>query len=81
MVSQLLHQGAKCPYLILVLAGVSSPFDGGRLALRRSQPLKAIKFYTNAHRSQSQYRNLHHISFWEIAIDCCLWDIPALFVC
>lgn len=28
--------------------------------------------------SQKQYRNLHHISFWEIAIaNLALWDIPS----
>lgn len=63
-------------------AGVFFLFGGGRLALCRSQPLKAIDFYTRAHESQSQYRNLHHISFWEIAIaNFCLWDIPASLVC
>jgi hypothetical protein len=62
--------------------GVFFLFGGGRLALCRSQPLKAIDFYTKAHKSQSQYRNLHHISFWEIAIaNFCLWDIPASLVC
>lgn len=62
--------------------GVFFLFGGGRLALCRSQPLKAIEFYTKAHESQSQYRNLHHISFWEIAIaNFCLWDIPASLVC
>jgi hypothetical protein len=62
--------------------GVFFLFGGGRLALCRSQPRKAIEFYTKAHVSQSQYRNLHHISFWEIAIaNFCLWDIPASLVC
>jgi len=62
--------------------GVFFLFGGGRLALCRSQPRKAIEFYTSAHASQSQYRNLHHISFWEIAIaNFCLWDIPASLVC
>ncbi|KIM74729.1 hypothetical protein PILCRDRAFT_827932 [Piloderma croceum F 1598] len=62
--------------------GVFFLFGGGRLALCRSQPQKAIDFYTKAHKSQSQYRNLHHISFWEIAIaNFCLWDIPGSLVC
>lgn len=62
--------------------GVFFLFGGGRLALCRSQPRKAIEFYTKAHVSQSQYRNLHHISFWEIAIaNFCLWDIPASLIC
>ncbi|KAF7982688.1 hypothetical protein HWV62_27180 [Athelia sp. TMB] len=63
-------------------SGVFFLFGGGRLALCRSQPRKAIDFYTKAHETQSQYRNLHHISFWEIAIaNFCLWDIPASLVC
>jgi hypothetical protein len=65
-----------------LVAGVFFLFGGGRLALCRSQPLKAIDFYTKAYQSQSQYRNLHHISFWEIAIaNFCLWNIPASLVC
>lgn len=64
------------------ISGVFFLFGGGRLALCRSQPKKAIEFYTKAHESQSQYRNLHHISFWEIAIaNFALWDIPASLVC
>jgi len=32
--------------------------------------------------SQSQYRNLHHISFWEIAIsNLALWDLEASLKC
>jgi Protein of unknown function (DUF3808) len=66
----------------LCFVGVFFLFGGGRLALCRSQPQKAIDFYTKAHKSQSQYRNLHHISFWEIAIaKFCLWDIPGSLVC
>ncbi|KAF9067920.1 hypothetical protein BDP27DRAFT_1327995 [Rhodocollybia butyracea] len=40
----------------------------GRASLARSQPLRAIGYYTRAMEVQSQYRNLHHISFWEISI-------------
>jgi len=80
--SFLLHQGARCPYLILMFTGVFLLFDGGWLALCCSQPLKAIEFYTKAHQSQSHCWNLHHISFCEIAIaNFCLWDIPASLVC
>ena len=43
-------------------------FGAGRLSLIRSQPLQAINYYTKATEVQSQYRNLHHISSWEIAI-------------
>lgn len=57
-------------------------FGAGRLALCRSQPRRAIEFYTKAMDSQSQYRNLHHISFWEIAIaNLALWDLPASLTC
>lgn len=32
--------------------------------------------------SQKQYRNLHHISFWEIAIaNLALWDVEASLKC
>ncbi|KAJ7106703.1 hypothetical protein C8R44DRAFT_805709 [Mycena epipterygia] len=48
--------------------GVFFLFGAGRLALARSQPQHAIAFYTKAMAVQQQYRNLHHISFWEMAI-------------
>ncbi|KAF8209173.1 hypothetical protein K438DRAFT_1811866 [Mycena galopus ATCC 62051] len=48
--------------------GVFFLFGAGRLALMRSQPQQAIEYYTKAMAAQSQYRNLHHISFWEMAI-------------
>lgn len=32
--------------------------------------------------SQKQYRNLHHISYWEIALaNLALWNIPASLEC
>jgi len=47
-----------------------------------SQLLKAIDFYTKAYQPQSQYHNLHHIVFSEIAIvNFCLWNIPASLAC
>ncbi|THU87099.1 hypothetical protein K435DRAFT_782606 [Dendrothele bispora CBS 962.96] len=56
--------------------GVFFLFGAGRLSLVRSQPRRAIGFYTRAMEVQSQYRNLHHISFWEIAIaTLALWDL------
>ncbi|KAF8659477.1 hypothetical protein AX16_001844 [Volvariella volvacea WC 439] len=62
--------------------GVFFLFGAGRLALCRSQPLEAIEYYTRAMESQRQYRNLHHISFWEIAIArLALWDIQGSLVC
>ncbi|KAJ7861298.1 hypothetical protein B0H13DRAFT_2237305 [Mycena leptocephala] len=48
--------------------GVFFLFGAGRLALMRSQPERAIEYYTKAMTAQTQYRNLHHISFWEMAI-------------
>ncbi|KAF7427802.1 hypothetical protein PC9H_007018 [Pleurotus ostreatus] len=56
--------------------GVFFLFGAGRLSLIRSQPLQAINYYTKATEVQSQYRNLHHISSWEIAIArLALWDV------
>ena len=48
--------------------GVFFLFGQGRLSLCRSQPAQAIECYKKAVAAQSQYRNLHHISFWETAI-------------
>lgn len=57
--------------------GVFFLFGAGRLALCQSQPEKAIAFYTHAMEAQSQYRNLHHVSFWEIAVaKLALMDFP-----
>ena len=39
-------------------------------------------YYNQAMRAQSQYRNLHHISHWEIAVAyLCLWDIKSSLSC
>ncbi|KAM5534139.1 hypothetical protein V8D89_012159 [Ganoderma adspersum] len=58
--------------------GVFFLFGQGRLHLVRSQPSAAIEYYEKALKAQNQYRNLHHISFWEMAIaNLALWDIPA----
>jgi tetratricopeptide (TPR) repeat protein len=63
-------------------SGVFFLFGAGRLALMRSQPKLAIEYYNQATEVQSQYRNLHHISFWEIAIaNLALWDIEASHKC
>ncbi|KAJ7613414.1 hypothetical protein FB45DRAFT_938308 [Roridomyces roridus] len=48
--------------------GVFFLFGAGRLALVRSQPARAIEFHTRAMAAQTQYRNLHHVSYWEMAI-------------
>lgn len=48
------------------------------MRLCRSQPRLAIESYTRAMEAQSQYANLYHISWWEIAgATLALWDIPA----
>lgn len=58
--------------------GVFFLFGAGRLGLVRSQPRAAIKYYTKAMEVQKQYRNLHHVSYWEIAIaNLALWDLDA----
>ncbi|KIL61677.1 hypothetical protein M378DRAFT_82296 [Amanita muscaria Koide BX008] len=58
--------------------GVFFLFGAGRLSLCHSQPQRALEYYNKALTSQSQYMNLHHLSFWEIALaNFCLWDIPA----
>lgn len=57
-------------------------FGQGRLKLCRSQPAEALAYYTRAMEVQNQYRNLHHISFWEMAVaDLALWDISASLDC
>ncbi|KDR77972.1 hypothetical protein GALMADRAFT_224382 [Galerina marginata CBS 339.88] len=62
--------------------GVFFLFGAGRLSLMRSQPAEAITYYVRAMESQQQYRNLHHISFWEIAIaHLSLWDLKESLVC
>lgn len=60
----------------VVEIGVFFLFGAGRLALHRSQPRAAIRYYTSALRSQVQYRNLHHVSFWEVAVArLALWEL------
>ncbi|KAG2128052.1 uncharacterized protein EDB93DRAFT_1243607 [Suillus bovinus] len=56
--------------------GVFFLFGAGRLALVRSQPSKALTYYVRAAQAQTQYRNLHHISWWESAVACLgLWRV------
>lgn len=46
------------------------------MRLCRSQPQLAIDSYTRALEAQTQYANLYHISYWEIAgATLALWDI------
>ncbi|KAJ7200812.1 hypothetical protein GGX14DRAFT_466162 [Mycena pura] len=62
--------------------GVFFLFGAGRVALVRSQPQEAIEYYTKAMEAQKQYRNLHHISFWEMAIaNLALADVDASLAC
>ena len=66
----------------LFFLGVFFLFGAGRLSLCRSQPEQAIEYYNQAMRAQSQYRNLHHISYWEIAVaHLSLWDIKSSLSC
>ncbi|KAI9435435.1 hypothetical protein H4582DRAFT_1817570 [Lactarius indigo] len=54
----------------------------GRLSLCRSQPGRAIASYQKAMNVQSQYRNLHHVSFWEMAVsNLALWEIEESLKC
>ncbi|KAF9219377.1 hypothetical protein BS17DRAFT_424722 [Gyrodon lividus] len=58
--------------------GVFFLFGAGRLALVRSQPQRALEYYAQATQAQSQYRNMHHISWWESAIaNLALWNVEA----
>ncbi|KAI8992733.1 hypothetical protein BD414DRAFT_482011 [Trametes punicea] len=62
--------------------GVFFLFGQGRLHLCRSQPATAIEYYRKALQAQNQYRNLHHISFWEMAVaDFALWEIQESLDC
>jgi len=64
------------------MIGVFFLFAQGRVSLVRSQPVKAIEYYKKAAAAQQQYRNLHLISFWEIAIaNLALWDIQQSLEC
>src|SRR5258708_5644981 len=54
----------------------------GRLNSCRSQPARAIASYQKAMSVQSQYRNLHLISFWEMAVSyLTLWEIDESLKC
>lgn len=62
--------------------GVFFLFGQGRLRLCRSQPELALEYYQRAMEVQNQYRNLHHVSFWEMAIsNFALWDIVPSLEC
>ena len=58
--------------------GVFFLFGAGRLALARSQPQQALEYHARAAQAQTQYRNLHHISWWESAIgSLALWQVDS----
>ncbi|EMD32712.1 hypothetical protein CERSUDRAFT_161188 [Gelatoporia subvermispora B] len=62
--------------------GIFFLFGQGRLNLVRSQPARAIDWYQKALTAQDQYRNLHQISYWEMAVaNLSLWDVPASLEC
>ncbi|GJE96162.1 hypothetical protein PsYK624_123550 [Phanerochaete sordida] len=62
--------------------GVFFLFGQGRLKLCRGQPQEALAYYKRAMEVQNQYRNLHHISFWEMSIaNLALWDLSASLEC
>ncbi|KAF9034810.1 hypothetical protein BJ165DRAFT_1356068 [Panaeolus papilionaceus] len=62
--------------------GIFFLFGAGRLHLTRSQPALSIKYYTRATKVQSQFPNLHHISYWEIAIArLALWELEGSLQC
>ena len=64
------------------MVGVFFLFAQGRVSLIRGQPAKAIECYKKAAAAQQQYRNLHFISYWEIAIaNLALWDIQQSLEC
>ena len=69
-------------HFLFLSVGVFFLFGAGRLSLCRSQPEQAINYYRQAILAQSQYRNLHHISYWEMAIaHLALWDVKSSLAC
>lgn len=66
------------PLIVGAPSGVFFLFGQGRMALCRGRPAEAIKYYTKAVEAQNQYRNMYHISHWEIAVaNLALWDVSA----
>ena len=62
--------------------GVFFLFGHGRLRLIRGQPALAIESYRRAMNSQSQYANLHQISYWEMATsNLSLWLVEESLGC
>jgi tetratricopeptide (TPR) repeat protein len=64
------------------IIGVFFLLAQGRLYSCRSQADRAIASYQKAMSVQSQYRNLHHISIWEMAVlYLTLWEIEESLKC
>ncbi|KAI0820513.1 hypothetical protein BC628DRAFT_1422846 [Trametes gibbosa] len=62
--------------------GVFFLFGQGRLHLCRAQPAAALECYRQALRAQDQLRNLHHVSFWEMAVaHLALWEVDESLAC
>ncbi|TBU46751.1 hypothetical protein BD309DRAFT_998854 [Dichomitus squalens] len=89
VLSSFVHQGVDIPLAQQILEwnlkrfpdGVFFLFGAGRLRLLRSQPAQATAFYERAMSIQSQYPNLHYISFWELAVcNFARWNIPQSLV-
>jgi hypothetical protein len=81
-VFSLAHFGLFACELIWCLLGVFFLLGAGRLHLVRSQPRLSIEYYTRAMEVQSQYRNLHHISSWEMAMaNLALWQVRESLAC
>ncbi|KIY66759.1 hypothetical protein CYLTODRAFT_398199 [Cylindrobasidium torrendii FP15055 ss-10] len=50
----------------------------GRLRVARGKPAEAVEFYIKSIESQSQYPQLHAMSYWELAVVyISLWDVPS----
>lgn len=62
--------------------GVFFLFGKGRLALVQGRPVEAVESYREALTSQTQYRNLHQLIRWELAVaHLALWELPASLEC
>lgn len=74
--SALTFQGISLPFASRILAwnlrrfpnGIFFLLGAGRLAQSSALPAKSIENYKKAIRAQGQYRNLHFVSFWEMAV-------------
>ncbi|EIN05662.1 hypothetical protein PUNSTDRAFT_74230 [Punctularia strigosozonata HHB-11173 SS5] len=90
VLSSFTYLGVSTPMASKILAyhlrrfphGVFFLFGAGRLALRKAQPAKALRYYKQAMDAQNQMRNLHLISYWEMAVaHLSLWDVRESLAC